>query len=529
MGVEAPSVGSYASPARAGPAGAHAIPLRDLSFGRELGVGAFGRVVEGVWRRIPVAVKQLRSERVSLQAVDEFVTEIVSNTRLSNNNNVVRVFGYTIDGDTYGIVMERMKTSMFSQFIEATATGPAPPVPFFATKLDVLTRLAEGLEELHQAGVIHRDLKSQNVLLDDSGHPKIADFGLSFSREAVPGIDDEPPGAAASLGGRRNCGTPTHMAPELFVDYIPAPETTIDVYAFGVLMWELLAQRPVLPELVRATPQLRSFVVGGGRPRIGGSIRADVPPGIIELMVACWAANPLLRPSMTAVRSTLRSYRGGECSNREQCLACHLIFTEAVPIPFLPSCASSRVRSSASAPRAILPALHFTDSLEGAHSPARASAPPPLRPWVALNSRPPAALTPPGSAAVGLGPEPPLILEERMETESSRTSQVCEGLFTQSCCKPSHRAHASPATCRQLKVCPCVLHHSKTLPFYSPYTLPSLRSMARSPQLSMRASPKQWLLCLCRRLDTCPSLLLHLKLPLLHRLPMKLSRQKSAR
>ena len=300
--VDVPSAGPFHNP---NPAGAHVIPFRDITIDNEIARGAFGIVSVGRWRGIPIAFKQLYGDRLSSRAIENFKVEIQRNAQIINDN-VVRIYGYTIDGGIYGIVMQPMIASVRAHFVDASG-GASRVIPFH-TKLGVLVDVASGLSDLHKAGIVHLDLKSQNVLLNELGHAKIADFGLSLKSDSD--TSGESLIAGAPLGERRNCGTPTHMAPELFVFHMPHPPSSVDVYAFGIFTWEVLTQRDIVPSLLQG-PRLNDFVVRGGRPRTEGQCPPDVPPAVIELMAACWTANPKLRPPMAAVLDTLRGVRAG--------------------------------------------------------------------------------------------------------------------------------------------------------------------------------------------------------------------------
>ena len=118
--------------------------------------------------------------------------------------------------------------------------GPLPPLK--AT--EIICRVAEGLAAAHQAGILHRDLKPDNVLLTHRGEPKIGDFGLAKKLR-----DD------GTLGNARLAGTPQFMAPELFQGQRASMAS--DVYSLGICYYLLLTgklpfARPTLNELITA-------------------------------------------------------------------------------------------------------------------------------------------------------------------------------------------------------------------------------------------------------------------------------------
>jgi len=106
------------------------------------------------------------------------------------------------------------------------------------SRVELLISICHGVSHAHQRGIIHRDLKPSNIMVEASGQPKILDFGVAVSTTA------DAPGAAG--GGRTMAfGTPSYMSPEQFGDDRSRVDTRVDIYALGVLMYELLVgERP---------------------------------------------------------------------------------------------------------------------------------------------------------------------------------------------------------------------------------------------------------------------------------------------
>src|SRR4051812_38461307 len=151
-----------------------------------------------------------------------FVREARSAARL-DHPNVVAVFDQGNDGGTVFLVMEYVAGHTLRDVIRKES--PMPPVRALALVEPVLSALAHA----HRAGLVHRDVKPENVLIADDGRVKVADFGLAKAVSA----DTQHTATGGVL-----IGTVSYLAPELVVD--GRSDARADVYAAGVLLFELL-------------------------------------------------------------------------------------------------------------------------------------------------------------------------------------------------------------------------------------------------------------------------------------------------
>ena len=147
--------------------------------------------------------------------------------------------------------------------------------------------IARGVKYLHdRCNIIQRDLKSRNILVDESLNAKVTDFGLSRRKKK----DDTSTNMTA-------CGTPAWTAPEI----IKCLEYTekVDVYSFGILMWELLTRE----EPYVRDKDLKGIQIAYAAAEQG--LRPKIPPftpeGYSQLMQQCWAQNPDARPEFNEV------------------------------------------------------------------------------------------------------------------------------------------------------------------------------------------------------------------------------------
>ncbi|MGE5185002.1 MAG: serine/threonine-protein kinase, partial [Acidobacteriota bacterium] len=199
-------------------------------LGERLGEGGMGVVYAAEQRGLDrtVAVKLLRAELArEPHVLHRFVTEARAGSKLSHRNLVtVHDFGELPDGSPY-LVMEHVRGEPLSTLL--AAFGPLSP----HRAAELVGQVLAGLAEAHLAGIVHGDVKTDNVIVerarDGSELAKLVDFGLaSFT-------DDPPP----LFGSERMLsGTPEYLAPEVVLGAVPTPAS--DVYGAGIVLYELL-------------------------------------------------------------------------------------------------------------------------------------------------------------------------------------------------------------------------------------------------------------------------------------------------
>ncbi|KAE9614928.1 hypothetical protein Lal_00036036 [Lupinus albus] len=268
----------------------------NFSLDNKIGQGGFGAVYYAELRGEKTAIKKM-----DVQASSEFLAELKVLTHV-HHLNLVRLIGYCVEGSLF-LVYEHIDNGNLGQYLHGKGKDPLP----WSTRLQIALDSARGLEYIHEHTVplyIHRDVKSANILIDKNLRGKVADFGLTKLIEV----------GTSSLHTRL-VGTFGYMPPEYaqYGDISPK----IDVYAFGVVLYELIsAKNAVLKtgETVAESKGLVSLFEGALNhinplealstlvdPRLGDNYPIESVLKIAQVGRACTRDNPILRPNMKSI------------------------------------------------------------------------------------------------------------------------------------------------------------------------------------------------------------------------------------
>ena len=202
-----------------------------------IGQGGMGQVWEAEQLSLGgrrVALKFVRPERVTERQLELFAREARAGGRLSHPG-IVAVYGHGISAGLAWIGLEFVKGCWtLRDFLNDVARASEVPEGYDRQVARFIAEIADAMQAAHEAGVIHRDLKPQNVLITSDNRPKITDFGLAR-------ITDE---SAISASGEF-AGTYFYMSPEQVLAKRMGIDHRTDVFSLGVVLYELLAlQRP---------------------------------------------------------------------------------------------------------------------------------------------------------------------------------------------------------------------------------------------------------------------------------------------
>ncbi|KAM1209672.1 hypothetical protein EV1_015241 [Malus domestica] len=270
-----------------------------FSIDQLLGSGGFGKVYKGTLSNgTEIAVKCVNHD--SKQGLREFMAEIASMGRLQHKN-LVQMRGWCRKANELMLVYDYMPNGSLNRWIfdkPKTVLG-------WERRRRVLADVAEGLNYLHHGWdqmVIHRDIKSSNILLDAEMRGRLGDFGLAklYQHGEVPHTT-------------RVVGTFGYLAPELAT--VAAPTAASDVYSFGVVLLEVACGRKpiemeaaedeeVLVDWVRKL-YFRGRVGEAADPRINGEYEAAEMEIALKLGLACCHPDPQRRPNMREIVAVL--------------------------------------------------------------------------------------------------------------------------------------------------------------------------------------------------------------------------------
>lgn len=250
-----------------------------------LGRGGFGTVYRGHWHQIRVAVKKLLLRNLDQELRQNFESECRVMFRL-RHPNVLMLYGIIVDPE-HCMIMEFMAQGSLYDVLHSSR-----PLSW-AMRYQVGLDATQGLVYLHNQRILHRDLKSMNILLDESNKAKLADFGLSRIK-ASSSQSQELHGAA---------GTLSWMAPELLINTTARFTEACDIYSLAMVLWELMSRQT--PYVNLPNPALVLAHVGLYQNR--ETVPPEAPGILRTATTESWRQQPERRPTATRLCEILNT------------------------------------------------------------------------------------------------------------------------------------------------------------------------------------------------------------------------------
>ncbi|CAN6327588.1 unnamed protein product [Urochloa humidicola] len=261
-----------------------------LLIGHRFASGAYSRLFHGIYKEQPVAVKFIRQpddgedEELSARLEKQFTAEVTILARLQHRN-VIKLVGACNCPPVFCVITEFLSGGSLRAFLRKLERRTLPMEKVISIALDI----ARGLEYIHMQGIVHRDVKPENILFDGEFCAKVVDFGVACE-EAYCNLSGDDP------------GTYRWMAPEMY-KHKPYGRK-VDVYSFGILLWELVTGSLPYEDM---TPLQAAFAV------VNKNLRPVIPsscPAAVKFLIEqCWSWSPDRRPEFRQIVQILENLK----------------------------------------------------------------------------------------------------------------------------------------------------------------------------------------------------------------------------
>nr|ACG29221.1 protein kinase [Zea mays] len=262
----------------------------ELLIGHRFASGAYSRLFHGIYKEQPVAVKFIRQpddgedDELSAKLEKQFTSEVTILARLQHRN-VIKLVGACNCPPVFCVITEFLSGGSLRAFLRKLERKALPLEKVISIALDI----ARGLEYIHLQGIVHRDVKPENILFDGEFCAKVVDFGVACEETYCNLLGDDP-------------GTYRWMAPEMY-KHKPYGRK-VDVYSFGLLLWELVTGSLPYEDM---TPLQAAFAV------VNKNLRPVIPlscPAALKLLIEqCWSWQPEKRPDFQQIVSILEDLK----------------------------------------------------------------------------------------------------------------------------------------------------------------------------------------------------------------------------
>lgn len=272
----------------------------------KLGEGGMGVVYKALDLKLdrPVAVKFLPPHLSATPENKERFVQEARATAALNHPNILSV--YEIDEQESGMyfVMEYVEGKTLKAHIESLKAGQGIPIP---QSLEWATQVAQGLRAAHDKGIVHRDIKSENIMLTPDGHPKVMDFGIAKLK-----------GGTGLTKAGMSIGTLAYMSPEQTQGMVADQRT--DIWSLGIVLYEMLTgEVPFRAEHESAL----MYLIVNEQPQAPSQIDRRVPPRVDSVVMkmlekdrnARYQEMTVVVQSLTEVRTEIASVQSGKAKS----------------------------------------------------------------------------------------------------------------------------------------------------------------------------------------------------------------------
>ena len=260
------------------------IDRKEIVVGDKIGQGAFGAVYEAKWMKKKVAVKVCSGNVLDQSGATREVEILAS---LPPHPNVLTFFGVSLSEDKISSLI--VTELAIGGSLYTCLHGRERKEPSADQSIAWAIQIADGMEHLHSHNIIHRDLKSHNVLLLPGKVANICDFGTARQ-------------LAQTCVQTNQAGTHRWMAPEI-AEYVEAKiSNKCDIFSYGMILYEIFALKVPFAH-IPGDARVSNAIIEGERP----SVPDKLPPFLVPVLLDCWKKEPSQRPSFKSIVMTLKT------------------------------------------------------------------------------------------------------------------------------------------------------------------------------------------------------------------------------
>lgn len=280
--------------------------IRNYRLGSQIGAGAMGFVFAGedlrLHRRVAIKILPMPPGGENSERVERFLRESRTASVL-NHPNIVSIYDADFADGYYYIAMELVQGRTLRQLTDGGKGLPLDRV------LKYGVQIADGLSKAHRAGVIHRDLKLSNIMVDDDDRIKILDFGIAKMVDpTMPSGGGEGPQTATGM----IVGTAGYMSPEQ-AEAKPV-DARSDIFSFGAVLYEMITGQAAFSG---STPISVITAVLRDEPKLAGEVVSGLPPELVRIVGRCLRKDPQQRfQSAEEIKAALEALREDVATRR---------------------------------------------------------------------------------------------------------------------------------------------------------------------------------------------------------------------
>ncbi|KJE96244.1 hypothetical protein CAOG_08997 [Capsaspora owczarzaki ATCC 30864] len=274
------------------------IPFSEIELGEKIGSNVDGAVHRGKWHG-PVAVKLISVAGLPTKGQILAFRREVAVLRRIRHENIVLFMGASTVFPNFAIVTKFCEGESLFRHIHLLETDFSP-----MQSCEIARQVAQGMEYLHAKKIIHRNLKTKNVFLENNGKIVIGGFGLATASQWNNSPHVNKPRDNVAIVVERK-GSVRHMSPEVFSAHGDPFTIASDAYAYGIVLFELMTGHQPYESL---RPEQVIFKVSNGALPDVSLVRKDCPKEVVEIMLDCLSRTMDRRPTFKTVLDVLEQF-----------------------------------------------------------------------------------------------------------------------------------------------------------------------------------------------------------------------------